>query len=205
MNPTSNPQSMPDQIYPDPDNDNQCSCSKVWALSAEVERLHNIIGNALPLCTGEYIAECRDVLALAESSRVETTDAKDASRWRFVRLNMCYSFDGQDRTHYLKAYGRESFEETVDRRLAVGSPEEPTPGTLNVASGEVTPVCPGCSQSLHRVTRPSGSMLNDEQFDAVRAGDWYCAKCPSNGRGNTKYRYFWSHELQPGNGSEKQT
>jgi hypothetical protein len=38
-------------------------------------------------------------------------------------------------------------------------------------------------------------MLNDDQFDAIRAGDWYCNTCPSNGRGNTPYRYFWNREL----------
>lgn len=39
-------------------------------------------------------------------------------------------------------------------------------------------------------------MLNDDQFDAIRAGDWYCETCPTNGRGNTSYRYFWDRELQ---------
>jgi hypothetical protein len=29
----------------------------------------------------------------------------------------------------------------------------------------------------------------------VRAGDWYCDTCPSNERGNTGYRYFWTREL----------
>jgi hypothetical protein len=38
-------------------------------------------------------------------------------------------------------------------------------------------------------------MLNDDQFDAVRAGDWYCVKCPSNNRGNTPFRYWWDSEL----------
>lgn len=68
-------------------------------------------------------------------------------------------------------------------------------GTLNVATGEVTPVCPDCSKPLHKVTRPGGSMLNDDQFDAVRAGDWYCDTCPGNERGNTRYRYFWNREM----------
>lgn len=38
-------------------------------------------------------------------------------------------------------------------------------------------------------------MLNDDQFDSVRAGDWYCDACPSNGRSHTKYRYFWNREI----------
>lgn len=56
--------------------------------------------------------------------------------------------------------------------------------------------CPQCSRPLERVYQDSNSMLNSYQFDAVRAGDWYCASCPSNGRARTSYRYFWNHELQ---------
>lgn len=58
------------------------------------------------------------------------------------------------------------------------------------------PVCPGCRKPLHEVRQSSGSMLNSDQFDAVRAGDWYCDACPSNGRGNTAYAYFWNSELR---------
>lgn len=57
------------------------------------------------------------------------------------------------------------------------------------------PDCPGCRNPLNRVYRSRSSMLNDDQFDAIRAGDWYCTTCPTNGRGNTPYRYFWDHEL----------
>lgn len=58
------------------------------------------------------------------------------------------------------------------------------------------PPCPGCRKPLHEVRQSSGSMLNSDQFDAVRAGDWYCDTCPSNGRGNTAYAYFWNSELR---------
>jgi hypothetical protein len=67
----------------------------------------------------------------------------------------------------------------------------PSPG----AGETLTSRCPTCARALHKVMRPSGSMLNDDQFDAVRAGDWYCDTCPSNERGNTGYRYFWTREL----------
>ncbi len=70
------------------------------------------------------------------------------------------------------------------------------------------PRCPDCGRVLQRVRRPSGSMLNDDQFDAVRAGDWFCASCPSNGRSNTSNRYFWDRELaarQPGPPPEPRT
>ena len=54
--------------------------------------------------------------------------------------------------------------------------------------------CPRCGKPLKRVRYPSGSMLNEDQFDSQRAGDWYCESCPGD-RGNTGYRYFWSNEL----------
>ena len=55
--------------------------------------------------------------------------------------------------------------------------------------------CPNCGGELFAVTRPSDSYLSPDQFDAVRAGDFYCMKCPSNDRGNTGYWYFWEREL----------
>jgi hypothetical protein len=78
-------------------------------LRREIERLRNALAQSV-----------ETVRSLMKP--VETTDAQDAVRWRFARAVMCYSFDGQDRTHYLKGSGRESFEETVDRRRAM----EPT-------------------------------------------------------------------------------
>lgn len=58
-------------------------------------------------------------------------------------------------------------------------------------------MCPDCGKPLERVTRSRDSYLNDDQFDAVRAGDWFCEMCPSNERGNARYRYFWDRELRP--------
>lgn len=60
-------------------------------------------------------------------------------------------------------------------------------------TGRVT--CPDCGNELEQVTYQAGCLYNREQFDAVRAGDWYCTTCPSNHRGNTQYRYFWNREL----------
>lgn len=57
------------------------------------------------------------------------------------------------------------------------------------------PKCPKCDKRLTQVRRPSGSMLNSDQFDAVRAGDWFC-DCHTNGRGNTPYAYFWDSEVR---------
>lgn len=54
--------------------------------------------------------------------------------------------------------------------------------------------CPSCGAPLYRVRQSSGSYLNADQFDAVRAGDWYCDKC-SGTRGASGYRYYWNSEI----------
>ena len=55
-------------------------------------------------------------------------------------------------------------------------------------------ICPRCGQSLKPVEQESGA-LNDDQFDAIKAGDWYCEHCKGS-RGKTGYRYYWDRELQ---------
>jgi hypothetical protein len=55
--------------------------------------------------------------------------------------------------------------------------------------------CPDCTELLEKVYYPSNSMLNEEQFNSVRAGDYYCRNCKGN-RGNTGFRYFWESELE---------
>ena len=59
------------------------------------------------------------------------------------------------------------------------------------------PVCPGCGGALQVVRQSATSPLNREQFDAAKAGDYFCDKCPSNDRGNRPFRYFWKSELSP--------
>lgn len=53
--------------------------------------------------------------------------------------------------------------------------------------------CPACRGELTRVV--GNGMLNDDQFDSIKAGDWYCRACPENGRGKMNYCYWWSSEL----------
>jgi hypothetical protein len=55
--------------------------------------------------------------------------------------------------------------------------------------------CPQCEGELVRVTQVGGWM-SDEQFDAVKAGDWYFPVCPSNDRGQKPYCYWWNSEVQ---------
>lgn len=53
--------------------------------------------------------------------------------------------------------------------------------------------CPQCARVLERVTY-SGGYLNPDQWASVRAGDWWCETCPSNGRGRSG-AYFWNSEV----------
>jgi len=39
-------------------------------------------------------------------------------------------------------------------------------------------------------------MLNSDQFDSIKAGDFFCRKCPDNGRGITGLCYWWHYELE---------
>lgn len=57
-------------------------------------------------------------------------------------------------------------------------------------------LCPQCGAALTKVRNPAGSSLNDDQFDAVKAGDWYCASCPSNDRGNSSHCYWNDSEVK---------
>jgi hypothetical protein len=54
--------------------------------------------------------------------------------------------------------------------------------------------CPQCGASLNRVKQDT-AMLNEEQFDAIKAGDWYCDTCPGNGRGKSSLCYWWDREV----------
>lgn len=64
-------------------------------------------------------------------------------------------------------------------------------------------VCPQCGHALKPVTYHGGAMaLNREQWESVRAGDWYCEKCKSDAS-KTGYKYYWNHELT-GDGSRRE-
>jgi len=56
--------------------------------------------------------------------------------------------------------------------------------------------CPQCGGKLQEVLQSASSLLNEEQFDANKAGDYFCTKCPSNGRSHTPYAYFWRRETE---------
>lgn len=54
--------------------------------------------------------------------------------------------------------------------------------------------CPQCGKPLNRV--PGSSWMNDDQYEAVKAGDWFCETCPDNGRGNSGLCYWWHQEVE---------
>jgi len=55
--------------------------------------------------------------------------------------------------------------------------------------------CPTCQTPLKAVKQTGGMAMNQYQFDAVKAGDWYCETCPDNGRGQSGLCYWWNSEL----------
>jgi len=55
--------------------------------------------------------------------------------------------------------------------------------------------CPQCGSPLQPVLQSPNSPLNRDQFDAVKAGDYYCETCPDNDRGKKLLCYWWEREL----------
>lgn len=55
--------------------------------------------------------------------------------------------------------------------------------------------CPQCDRSLVMVKPNPYSAFSREQFDAAKAGDWYCNACPTNDRGGANLCYWWEREL----------
>lgn len=58
---------------------------------------------------------------------------------------------------------------------------------------KIVPYCKGCNHPLQTVRQSPNSMLNCEQFDAARLGDWFCEDCKA--MPGTKYRYFWDSDF----------
>lgn len=57
-------------------------------------------------------------------------------------------------------------------------------------------LCPQCRNPLERVRQSDYSALNRDQFDSVKAGDYYCSTCRDNSRGQSALCYWWDHELR---------
>lgn len=57
------------------------------------------------------------------------------------------------------------------------------------------PHCPVCGGALQEVRYPEGSMLNREQFDSVRAGDYFCKACKGT-EAKSGYKYWWKRDLE---------
>ena len=58
----------------------------------------------------------------------------------------------------------------------------------------INPKCPRCNFTLTEVRQSSSSLLNEYQWDAIKAGDYYCINCKPTEEG-MKYKYFWKIEL----------
>lgn len=57
-----------------------------------------------------------------------------------------------------------------------------------------SPLCPTCGCALFKV-RNESSYLNDDQFDAVKAGDWFCHTCVGK-EARSGFKYWWNRELK---------
>lgn len=68
-------------------------------------------------------------------------------------------------------------------------------GTV-IQSQYTRPNCLQCGVELRKVTPSPGSPLNQDQFDSIKAGDWYCADCKGDEAKGTAYKYWWNRELQ---------
>lgn len=56
------------------------------------------------------------------------------------------------------------------------------------------PNCPKCGAGLMRVCYPIDSYLSRDQFESVKAGDWYCTRCADSST-RSGYTYFWDKDL----------
>lgn len=57
--------------------------------------------------------------------------------------------------------------------------------------------CPECNHPLSRAVPTGGSLaLSEGQFEAIKAGDWYCDAGCKGTRGKSGLRYYWESELK---------
>lgn len=54
--------------------------------------------------------------------------------------------------------------------------------------------CPICTSELNPVEQSCDSLLNEEQWKAVRLGDWFCLHCKPE-EPHLKFIYFWNDVL----------
>jgi len=56
-------------------------------------------------------------------------------------------------------------------------------------------VCPECSNPLEKVIYPAYKMLNEYQWDSIKAGDYFCIHCKSDAA-KSGYKYFWERDIK---------
>lgn len=62
----------------------------------------------------------------------------------------------------------------------------------------MTKLCPNCSGVVVPVTYKSDSQYSPDQFEKIKPGDFWCLRCPSNGRGHSGKCYWWLSEIEAG-------
>jgi hypothetical protein len=66
---------------------------------------------------------------------------------------------------------------------------------LACRKGKPTEICPGCGGKLEWVRQSSNSTLNSDQFDAVKAGDYFCRVCLGGESQSNTFKYWWTSDL----------
>lgn len=77
-------------------------------------------------------------------------------------------------------------------------PLNPVYYKININQGKAEMIkynCPECKHPLCRVVQSHSGKLNQDQFDAVKAGDYVCEAGCRGGRGKSGLRYYWEREL----------
>jgi len=57
--------------------------------------------------------------------------------------------------------------------------------------------CPCCRTVLAPVLYNPEYLLNRDQWESQKPGDFFCRICPGNGRGYADYAYYWRREVTP--------
>ena len=121
------------------------------------------------------------------------------------RSEYCFSFSPEPVEFYTAEEAREKFLKLfctsreqyvlINHMFPVGTHIEENTRLLNMDKFK-NPKCPQCGEKVSRVY--PDSILRREQLNSFKPGDFYCDKCPSNGRGRIDTCYWWNNELDRG-------
>lgn len=181
--------------------------AKCEAATAECDQLRAEVRSAkkkISVMGGEWMAEAKRAVAAEEKLSAATARAEVAEgRAEGLYRGLCDA---------VRASGGVANEGISDTFLILGVPAEMAARKKAQEAAESTAAglrraleevrcrcsrgidnhCPECGDDLDRVV--NNGPLNDDQFDAVKAGDWYCKKCKSDAAA-TGFKYWLDRQL----------